>query len=250
MADPRVANVTRLPNSAAVARRGAELFASASKHSVAQHGGFAVALSGGRTPAALYDLLASDASLRSEVPWPHCSFFFGDERHVAPDHPDSNYRMTNEALLSRVPIEPSQVFRIKGELESAERAALEYEEAIRGFFQLSPGQVPRFDLVMLGLGSDGHIASLFPGTRALGERERLVVANRVDQLKANRITLTVPVLNEAARVMLLVQGAEKAQALATVIHGSVGPRPLPAQLIQPTSGTLTWLVDESAAALL
>ena len=249
-ADARAAKVTVLPDAGAVARRGAELFAVAAQASVGQAGRFVVALSGGRTPAALYDVLASDTSLRSEIPWSRCFFFFGDERHVTPAHRDSNYRMAQQSLLSRVPIDPSQVFRIKGELESADRAALEYEEAIRGFFELLSGQLPRFDLVMLGLGSDGHVASLFPGTAALDERERLAVANRNDQLETDRITLTLPVLNAAARVMVLVQGSDKSQALAAVVHGEPGQRPLPAQLVQPTTGTMTWIVDQLAAALL
>jgi 6-phosphogluconolactonase len=158
--------------------------------------------------------------------------------------------MARESILSRVPIAASQVFRINGELESADAAAFEYENAIRGFFRLAPGRLPRFDLMMLGLGADGHVASLFPGTRALDERVRLAVANPVDRLETTRITLTLPVLNEAARVMVLVQGPEKAQALAAVLHPESGRRPLPAQLIQPTTGSLTWLVDRSAASLL
>ena len=249
-ADARAANVIVLPDSGALARRGAELFAAAAKETVAQAGRFAVALSGGRTPASLYQVLASDSRLRAEVPWPHCFVFFGDERHVAPDHPDSNYRMAHESLLSRVPIDAAHVFRIKGELEDPDRAALEYEETIRGFFQILPGALPRFDLVMLGLGSDGHVASLFPGTHGLDEPERLAVANRIDRLDTDRITLTLPVLNEAARVMVLVQGSEKAQTLAAVLHGVAGQPALPAQLIQPRNGSLIWLVDKSAAALL
>ena len=249
-ADARAAKVAVLPDAAAVARRGAELFAVAAKESVDWAGRFVVALSGGRTPAALYDVLASDASFRSEIPWSRCFFFFGDERHVAPDHADSNYRMAHNSLLSRVPIAASQVFRIEGELESSERAAFEYENTLRGFFRLPTGHFPRFDLVMLGLGADGHVASLFPGTRALDERARLVVANPVDQLETTRITLTLPVLNEAARVVVLVQGAEKSRALASVLHPESGQRLLPAQLVQPSTGTMTWLVDQAAAARL
>ena len=249
-ADARAASVTVLPDAAAVARRGAELFALAAAECVGQAGQFVVALSGGRTPLALYDVLASDTSLRSEIPWSHCFFFFGDERHVAPDHPDSNYRMAHDSLLSRVPIDASHVFRIKGELASADRAAVEYEQTIRSFFRLPPGRFPRLDLVMLGLGADGHVASLFPGTRAVDERARLVVANPVDRLETTRITLTLPVLNEAARVMVLVQGQEKSQALAAVLHGEPGQTPLPAQLVRPTNGSMTWLVDQLSAALL
>ena len=142
---------------------------------------------------------------------------------------------------------PPRCFESRESSRAPNRAALEYEQAIRGFFRLSPDKLPRFDLVMLGLGSDGHIASLFPGTPALDERERLVTANWVERFGAYRITLTVPVLNEASRVILLVQGAEKASALEAVLHGRFEPRQLPAQLIDPRSGTLSWLVDRAAA---
>ena len=243
-------DVRVVADAAAVARSGAELFVAASKKAVAERGRFVVALSGGKTPAAMYDLLASDARLRADVPWPQCYFFFGDERHVPPDHPDSNYRMANEALLSRLSLNPSQVFRVKAELENADRAAFEYEEEIRGFFRLTPDQIPRFDLLMLGLGPDGHTASLFPGTRALQERVRLVTANWVGQFNAYRITLTVPVLNAAARVMFSVQGPDKARALKAVLHGPYEPWQLPAQLVHPRNGTVTWLIDRSAGALL
>jgi 6-phosphogluconolactonase len=249
-ADAPIVTVRVLADAAAVARAGAEMFVAVAKASVAQRGTFAVALSGGRTPATLYDLLASDAGLRADIPWSQCCFFFGDERHVPPDHRDSNYRMAREALLSRVPVEPSQVFRICGEQEDAERAAREYDEVIRAFFHLAPGEWPRFDLMMLGLGPDGHVASLFPHTRALQERGRLVTANWVDQFDAYRITVTVPVINESAQVMLLVQGQEKASALQAVLHGPYVPEQLPAQLIRPRSGTVTWLVDRAAGALL
>jgi 6-phosphogluconolactonase len=242
--------LTVLPDAHAVTRAAAELFVRAAKESVAQNGRFVVALSGGRTPKALYELLASDAKLRADVPWSQCDFFFGDERHVPPNHPDSNYGMAYDALLSKVPLEGAQVFRVKGELESAGHAAFEYEQEIRHFFRAVPDEFPRFDLVMLGLGPDGHVASLFPGTRALEEGVRLVTANWIDRLNAYRITMTVPVLNGAARVMLLVQGSEKARALQAVLHGPHDPRRLPAQLINPSRGTLTWLVDQSAAALL
>ena len=245
-----VVDVRVLADASAVARIGAELFAAAAKEAVAQRGRFVVALAGGKTPAAMYELLASDASLRAAVPWSQCYFFFGDERHVPPDHQDSNYRMANQTLLSRLSLGASQVFRVKAELEDANRAAFEYEEAIRGFFRLSPDEAPRFDLMMLGLGPDGHTASLFPGTRALQERVRLVTANWVGQFNAYRITMTVPVLNEAARVMLSVQGPDKARALKAVLHGPYEPWQLPAQLVQPKNGTVTWLIDRSAGALL
>jgi len=237
-------------DSAALARSAAEVFIAAAKSAVAQKGAFTVALSGGSTPKALYSLLADDAGLRSQIPWQQTYFFFGDERHVGPDHPDSNYRMAREAMLSRVPVNPAQVFRIKGEYRDAAKAAAEYEQALCAFFQLAPGQFPRFDLVMLGMGPDGHTASLFPGTKALEEHQRLVTSNWVGKFYTQRVTMTAPVLNHAACVMFMVQGQDKAHALKAVLEGPCEPAQLPSQLINPKQGTLLWLVDEAAGGLL
>lgn len=213
-------------------------------------GAFNVVLSGGSTPRALYSRLANDPGLRAQIPWEQINFFWGDERHVPPDHPHSNFCMVNEAMLSRVALKPAQFWRIKGELAEAEDAASDYERRLRDFFRLADGQLPRFDLVLLGMGPDGHTASLFPGTKALHETQRLVVANWIGKFYAQRITLTAPVLNNAARILFLVHGEDKAPALKAVLEGPFEPEQLPAQLIRPSSGRATWLVDASASRML
>ncbi len=210
---------------------------------------FRIALSGGRTPRGVYEALAAGGD--GAIPWRRAEIFFGDERHVPPDHPDSNYRMAREALLSRVPVPESQVHRVPSELPDAEQAAAEYERTIRGAFRLpSPDALPRFDLVLLGLGADGHTASLFPGSPALEERRRLVAAPYVESMRTCRITLTLPVLNAAARVLFLVSGADKAATLRAVLDDRDPSPRLPAQLVKPTDGSLAWLVDHEAAARL
>lgn len=234
----------------ALHRAAAEEFVSRAKRAVQSQGRFAVALSGGSTPSGLYALLASDQTLRREAPWESMHFFWGDERHVPPDHPDSNYRTACEVLLAKVPVPAANVHRIPAENPNVDEVAQAYEDAMRAFFRLSEGQFPRFDLVLLGLGADGHTASLFPGTEALHEKQRLAVASRVASLTANRITLTAPVFNNAACVAFLVSGADKATSLKRVLAGRQAPEQLPAQLIRPADGELLWLVDEAAASLL
>jgi 6-phosphogluconolactonase len=229
---------------------GAEEFAREAEEAVRARGRFTVALSGGSTPRGLYALLAEDPGLRARVPWAMTHVFWGDERHVPPDEAESNYRMAWEAMLSRVPVPPGQVHRIRGEHPEAARAADEYEETLSTAFGLGAGQRPRLDLVLLGLGPDGHTASLFPGTRALREERRLVVANWVGKLWTERITVTVPVLNSARRVVFLVAGTDKAMPLKAVLDGPLEPEQLPAQLIRPESGRLLWIVDRYAARLL
>ena len=176
------------------------------QRAVQAKGLFSLALSGGSTPKSLYSLLANDSSFRAEVPWEKTHFFWGDERHVPPEHPESNYRMAQEAMLSKVPIPSENIHRINAGNPNAQRAAEEYEETLRTFFRLRAGEFPRFDLVLLGMGADGHAASLFPGTEALRERKHLVVANWVEKLHAHRITMTLPVFNRAAMVLFLVSG--------------------------------------------
>ena len=234
----------------ALCEAAAAEFLSAAADAVREHGSFSVALAGGSTPKALYAMLATDPQLRAGIPWDKLYFFFSDERHVPPDHPDSNFRMAQEAMLSKVSLAPQQVARIKGEYPDARQVAREYEQTLRDFFHLAAGRLPRFDLVLLGMGPDGHTASLFPGTRALREGKRLVVSNWVEKLGTDRITMTVPVLNNAARILFLVQGEEKASALKVVLDGPRNPGQLPAQLIQPANGQLLWLVDKAAARLL
>ncbi len=211
---------------------------------------FTVALSGGSTPKSMYSRLANDPSLNSQLSWHSVHFFWGDERHVPPDHPDSNYGMAYETMLSKLPVPPENVHRIKGEYQSAGRAAYEYDRGLRKFFGLKPGQAPRFDLVLLGMGADGHTASLFPGTKALREQKRLAVANWIQRFNAYRFTMTTPVLNHAAWVIFLVSGEEKAEMLSEVLYGEYQPERYPAQLIRPVNGRLLWLVDNGATRLL
>jgi len=244
------AEVRILSNAAAIARRGAQKFVETASAAVKEKGVFRVALSGGSTPRALYGLLVNDPALRSQVPWDKMQLFFGDERHVKPDDPLSNYRMAVETLISKSPLKPEQVSRIKAELPEAEDAAKEYERQIRTLFQLTDGQFPRFDLVLLGMGSEGHTASLFPGTKALHENGRIVVHNWVGKVLMDRITLTAPAINNAAHILFMVTGADKAPALTAVLERVYEPDQLPAQLIQPVNGTLLWLVDTAAGSML
>src|SRR5262249_40944214 len=160
-------------------------------------------------------------------------FFWGDERHVPPDHPDSNYRMANEALLSKIGAKPEQVFRMTGENPDAAAAASDYERRLREYFGTAPGAFPGFDLILLGMGPDGHTASLFPGTKALDEMERLVISNWVGKFYTDRITFTAPLINNAATVMFMVGGADKAPALKAVLEGPYEPAQLPSQMIRP-----------------
>jgi 6-phosphogluconolactonase len=239
-----------LPDGATIAKRAAQKFVEAATAAVKENGSFRLALAGGSTPKALYGLLVNDPALRAQVPWDKMQVFFGDERHVGPDHPESNFRMATEAMISKSPLKPEQVTRIKGEYPDAEQAAREYELAIRSYFKLANRQFPRFDLVLLGMGSEGHTASLFPGTRALHEKQRIAVSNWVGKLLTERITLTPPAINNAARVIFMVTGADKAPALKAVLEGPYEPEQLPAQLIRPANGTLLWLVDTAAGGLL
>src|SRR5215813_2683628 len=231
-------------NATELARAAAAKFVSHATNAVQASGVFSVALSGGNTPKSVYSLLADDPSLRAQVPWDRIHFFWGDERHVAPDHQDSNYRMAREAMLDKVPVPAANIHRIKGEYGDARLAADEYEEDLRAFFKLRSGALPRLDLLLLGMGPDGHTASLFPGTKALGERERLVVSNWVEKFNTFRITMTLPVLNNAASVIFFVSGTEKSAVLHEVLEGQAGR--YPSQLIQPVNGRLLWLVDSAA----
>jgi 6-phosphogluconolactonase len=243
-------DVRILTNLEAIAKRAAQEFVQAATAAVSEKGSFSVALSGGSTPKALYSLLANDAALRAQVPWDKMQVYFGDERSVGPDHPDSNFRMAAETMLSKVPLNGDQVFRIKGEHKDTERAAQEYEQALRASFKIAEGKFPRFDLVLLGMGNEGHTASLFPGTKALHQTRRLVVRNWVGKLYTDRVTLTAPVINNAARIIFMVTGADKELALKGVLEGPYEPDQLPAQMIQPSNGNLLWLVDTSAAGRL
>jgi 6-phosphogluconolactonase len=225
----------------------AEEVVRAATEAVAQSGRFTIALSGGSTPKNLFNLLATNA--RTVFPWDRTYFFWSDERHVPPTDPESNYRMAEEIMLSKIPVNAGNVFRIGAENPDAAAAAEAYEQTLRKFFQLQPGQVPAFDLILLGMGPDGHTASLFPNTAGLQEKTRLVIANWVDKLKANRLTMTLPVLNSAREVAFWASGTDKAQVLRTVLEEDAPPEQYPAKLVRPT-GRLIWFVDRAAASQL
>jgi 6-phosphogluconolactonase len=239
-----------LPDGVAIAKRAAQEFVQAASAAVRERGTFNVSLAGGSTPKALYGLLVNDSTLRSQVPWDKTHLFFGDERHVPPDHPDSNFRMATEAMISKSPLKPEQVTRIKGEYPDAEQAALEYEKTLREYFKLKDGEYPRFDLLLAGMGNEGHTLSLFAGTRALHADGRIVVRNWVGKLYTERITLTAPAASNAAEIIFMVTGADKALALKAVLEGPYEPEQLPAQLLQPGKGELLWLVDAAAGSVL
>jgi 6-phosphogluconolactonase len=238
------------PDAAALARRAAQYFVEMAGEAVADRGRARIAISGGSTPKAVFALLADPTQpWLSRMPWDSLDLYWVDERTVPPDNQDSNYRMTREALLDQVPLSPRQIHRMEGELEP-EIAADRYESELRNSFRLEGAQRPRFDLIALGMGKDGHTASLFPHTAALHELSRLVAANRVPQLDTWRITLTWPVINHASSVFFLVAGADKAAILKEVLAGPRDPERLPSQLIWPVSGILTLILDKTAAALL
>jgi 6-phosphogluconolactonase len=238
------------PDAAALARRAAQYFVEMAGEAVASLGRARIAISGGSTPKAAFQLLADPKKpWRSRMPWDNLDLYWVDERTVPPDAPDSNYRMTRETMLDQVPLKPEQIHRIEGELDPAV-AASRYESNLRSDFHLEGDDIPRFDLIALGMGPDGHTASLFPHTQALHERTRLVTANQVPQMNTWRITLTWPVINHASSVFFLIAGADKAEILKEVLTGPRDPERLPSQLIWPCSGILTLLLDRAAAALL
>lgn len=234
------AEVIVAPDAAALAEEAAHRFAALAEAAVAARGRFSAALSGGATPGALYRLLAAEP-YRARLPWAQIHLFWADERCVPPDDPGSNYRLVAETLLTGAPIPPDNIHRMRGEWEP-ERAAHDYEHMLRAFFGDGP---PRFDLALLGLGKDGHTASLFPGADTLAETERLVVhaVAAYEERPAWRITLTLPALNAARRVLFLVSGAEKAAIVRTVFEDAAAR--LPAQRVRPTEGRVVWLLDAS-----
>jgi 6-phosphogluconolactonase len=240
--------VRRLSTPQELFHAAAEEVLAVAQNAIAERGRFTIALSGGSTPKNLYTLIAANAS--TSLPWNQIFFFWGDERHVPLDDPDSNYRMAKETLLSKVPVPAANIFPIPAENPDAKAAAAAYEQTVRKFFGGAAGEVPRFDLILLGMGPDGHTASLFPETEALQENSRLVVANWVDKFNTSRITLTLPVLNAARNVLFLVSGADKATVLREVLEGSGPGEKFPSKLVRPSQGKLIWLVDRAAASQL
>lgn len=235
-----------LPDADALATRAADLFALAAQEAAAARGRFAVALSGGETPRALYRLLARQ-QFGQKVPWRRTRIYWGDERCVSPDDPASNYRMAHDAFIKHVPLAAQNVHRMRGE-DAPEEAALAYEDELRGLAADERPHVdlPVFDLVLLGLGTDGHTASLFPHSPALAEEERLCVATQAAD-GAARLTITVPVIDAARRVWFLVSGARKAGMVAEVLEGLPAPDAVPAQRVRPVHGSITWFLDGPAA---
>lgn len=232
-------------DSAALNAAAAEEFSRCAESSIAARRRFCVALSGGNTPRGVYAELA--ARKKNDLPWDKIYIFFGDERHVPPDDPESNYRMARESLLSRVPIPEENVHRVLAELP-APAAAVQYEMDLRTFFRLPAGACPQFDLILLGIGDDGHTASLFPGTAGLTEQVRLVISNCVEKFSTYRITFTYPVLNHARETVFLVAGKAKAPILKDIFTSEQGS--YPAQAVRPENGKLLWIVDQDAASLL
>src|SRR5580698_5348133 len=239
------------PDATALAARAAQHFVELTEEAVARNGRARIAISGGSTPKVTFGLLADPAQpWLKRMPWDKLDLYWVDERCVPPSDQDSNYRMTREAMLDHVPLAPSQIHRMEGELEP-EAAAARYEAELRDGFRLEGAETPRFDLIALGMGPDGHTASLFPHTEAIPELSRLAVANHVPQQKDSwRVTLTWPVINHASSVFFLIAGADKAVALNEVLTGPRDPERLPSQLIWPSSGILTLILDKAAAALL
>jgi 6-phosphogluconolactonase len=233
------------PNVDALSLAAADEFARIAVEAVAARETCAVALAGGSTPRQLYQTLAHADAVRARVPWDRIEFFWGDERHVPPDHPDSNFRMANEALFASAPVAPAQIHRIHAEAADAATAASDYEAEILTTLRSKSG-IPSFDLVLLGLGTDGHTASLFPGTPALVERHRICVANWVGALGVHRITITLPLINAARAVMFVVSGVDKASIVRDVLQPDASRPALPAQLVRPR-GDLLWMLDDPAA---
>jgi len=239
------------PDADALAMAGAVEVARLARQSVAEHGIFTLALAGGSTPRKLYTLLGTDPTFR-DFPWEHTHLFFGDERHVPPTHIDSNYLMVSSTLLASKLVPAAHVHRVRAELPDANMSALDYDVEVHSFFTegIRSGGFPRFDAILLGMGPDGHTASLFPDSKALEEKERWVVANWVEKFKSARITFTFPVLNTARTILLLVAGADKADMLHSVLVANRNAEIYPVQRVRPMDGDKIWLLDRAAAARL
>ncbi len=239
------------PNADALARAAGVQLLRLARESIAQRGVFTLALSGGSTPKKLYALLANDPEF-TDFPWADTQLFFGDERHVPPTHPDSNFLMTQNSLMTSGRVSESHLHRIQAELTDAAEAAAKYEVELRAFFPAEKclDGFPRFDAVLLGMGPDGHTASLFPGSKGLDETKRWVIANWVEKFKTDRITFTFPVLDAARNVLLLVAGADKTDVLHEIFVTKRGQPAYPVQRVMPVEGIKAWLLDEAAAAKL
>jgi 6-phosphogluconolactonase len=239
-----------LEDAAALSYKAAVILVGCISETLSRKAQFSVALSGGSTPKALFSLLVEGDSFTNNIPWDKIHFFWGDERHVPPQDEQSNFRMADEIMLAKAHVRAENIHRMRTEQADSGKVAQDYEKELQKFFQLTADQLPVFDFNLLGLGPDGHTASLFPRTRALYERNRLVVANWVEKFQTHRITMTAPLLNNADTIVFLVSGKDKAEVLQKVLNGDHKPDLLPAQLIRPTHGKLIWLVDQAAASRL
>ena len=227
--------------------RAAEEIAHIAGEAICMHGEFNLALTGGTTPARTYELLATRFEL--SVDWKEVQFYWGDDRCVPPDDASSNYAMANRTMLSKLKLSPDQIHRIKGEGKPAD-AAREYEDELRKNFKLDNGQFPRLDLMLLGLGDNCHMLSLFPGIPELHEEHRLVVPVEVEDKIRHRVTMTAPVMNNSARILFLISGANKAAAVKRVLEGQDDPERVPAHLVAPKDGVVMWMMDKLAASQL
>jgi 6-phosphogluconolactonase len=241
-----VVEIRRLATPQDLFQAAAEAVLHAASEAIEKRGRFTIALSGGSTPKSLYSLIAANAA--TSVDWEKVFFFWGDERHVGPNDAESNYRMVEESLFSRISVPAANIFRVPSENPDADAAANAYEQAMRKFFATAPGAFPRLDVILLGMGPDGHTASLFPETAALREKTRWVVANWVEKLQTHRITLTLPVLNQARLVAFLISGTDKAAALHEVLEGKAPGEKYPSKLVQPVDGKLIWFLDRAASS--
>ena len=232
------------PDLEVLSRRAAEIFLTVGNRKIGQSGRFTVVLSGGSTPRALFQTLAAE-QFRESIDWSKIFFFFGDERDVAPDDAESNFRSARENLFAPLGIKDKNVFRWQTESKDA---AADYQNKIKNFFDLDENEFPRFDLIFLGMGADGHTASLFPFSPALVETKQIAVANPVEKLNATRLTLTFPAINNAEKIVFLVAGADKSAALKAVLEGGENPAQFPSQNIKSLDGEIFWLIDEKAAA--
>ncbi|MEP7037779.1 MAG: 6-phosphogluconolactonase [Acidobacteriota bacterium] len=238
-----------LQNLDEISRVAAELFIEIGNRAINQNDKFTVALAGGSTPKSLYQLLATD-EFKNQIDRQKVFFFFGDERNVSPDSDESNFKTADENLLKPLQISAENVFRWQTELADSEKIAENYSKTIVKFFDLTNEEFPRFDLILLGMGDDGHTASLFPLTDALNETEKIAVSNHVEKLDANRLTFTFPTLNNAANVIFLISGVSKTNALKEVLEGKSSPEKFPSQNVNPQDGNLFWLIDAPAAQFL
>ncbi|MEM1060459.1 MAG: 6-phosphogluconolactonase [Verrucomicrobiota bacterium] len=240
------------PDSDALTEAAAEQFVALAKAAVAERGAFLVALSGGSTPKRLYSLLASDPTGKYDAPWDRVQFFFGDERHVPPDDAESNYRMAKEAMFDLIKPPAENIHRVLAETDAAEAAQL-YEDTMREVcakYGCVEGGFPRMDLTLLGMGSDGHTASLFPESKGLEEKQRWVIANWVEKFDTWRITMTYPAINQSAQISLFIAGDGKADMIREVRQDFLQKPKYPVQGVIPANGTKTWMLDEAAAAKL